>query len=94
MTVAPVLAYAVLQLIAALILFAAAFFAVLVSATIFLVIGRLVYLGGQWVRVKAHRWDHSLLDSGVVSLRVGALRQPLFEWWTKLASPITRFSIR
>jgi hypothetical protein len=84
MTVPAILTYSVLQTIAALILFAGVFIALLLSVTICLLIGRLVYLGADWVRVKASRWDHySMLDPYVMTLRVGAVRQPLFGWWSK-----------
>ncbi len=72
MTSAPILIYSVLQMIAALILFAAAFIALLLSVMICLLIGRLVYVGADWVRVKTFRWDHSMLDRYVMSLGVHA----------------------
>ncbi|MFY9529124.1 MAG: hypothetical protein WAR24_09440 [Candidatus Acidiferrales bacterium] len=72
MTVAPILTYSVFQMIVALILFAAAFIALLLSVTICLLIGRLVYVGADWVRVKAFQWDHPMLDRYVMSLGVHA----------------------
>jgi hypothetical protein len=83
MIVPSIFTYSVLEMIAALILFAGVFIALLLSVTTCLLIGRLAYLGADWVRVKASRWDHSLLDPHVMSLRVGAARQPLFGWWSK-----------
>lgn len=83
MTVPSMLTYSVLEMIAALILFAGVFIALLLSVTICVSLGRLAYLAADWVRVKASRLDRSLLDPYVMSLRVGAVRQPLLGWWSK-----------
>jgi hypothetical protein len=83
MPVPSMLTYSVLEMIAALILFAGVFIALLLSVTICVSLGRLAYLAADWVRVKASQWDHSTLDPYVMTLRVGAVRQPLFGWWSK-----------
>lgn len=77
------LIYSVLQLVAAFLLFTAAFVALLLSVMACLLIGRLAYVGSQWVRVRASHWDHSALDR-YVSLHVNALGRPLFAWWSNL----------
>lgn len=82
MNLAPVI-YSVLQLVAAFVLFTAAFLALLLSVVACLLIGRLVYVGANWVRAKAPRWDHSALDR-YLSLHVNALGRPLFAWWSNL----------
>jgi hypothetical protein len=81
-TSAPII-YSVVQVVAAFLLFTAAFVALLLTIIACVVVGRLAYVGTNWVRVRASAWDHSALDR-YVTLHANAIGRPLFAWWSNL----------